>query len=65
VAALTHNLKKYLKFVGKKVSSKEIAMPIDVKSVVSIVSTYFGAFRYNLSLCFSLTKIAGKKPIVR
>jgi len=41
MAALTYNLKKYLKFVSKKATSKAIAMKVEVKS---IFSTLFPAF---------------------
>ena len=41
MAALTYNLKKYLKFVTKKAISKTIAIKVDVKSTVS---TCFSAF---------------------
>ena len=47
MAALTYNLKKYLRFVGKKVVSKAIAMKVEVESVFS---TCFAAFWFHFRL---------------
>ena len=41
MAALTYNLKKYLKFVNKKAISMAVAMKVEIKSTFSI---YFSAF---------------------
>jgi len=44
MAVLTYNLKKYLRFVSKKLVSKAIAMKIKVESIFSI---YFIAFWFH------------------
>jgi len=41
MAALTYNLKKYLKVVSKKAISKAIAMKIEVKSVFHLIFRSF------------------------
>ena len=46
MSALTYNLKKYLKFVSKKVLSNAIAMPIEVKSdFYTCISAFLLIFR--------------------
>ena len=42
MAALTYNLKKYLKFISKRAVSKAIAMQADIKSGFL---AYFAVFR--------------------
>jgi len=58
MAALTYNLKKYLKFVSKTAISKAIAMKPEVKSVFS---TYLFAFWLHLCPLFWGNKIIPKK----
>jgi len=41
MAALTYNLKKYLRFISKKAASKAITMKVEVKSALLV---YFSAF---------------------
>ena len=65
MASLCYNLKKYLKFVSKKPISQAIAMPIEVKTSVSVFLTCFLAFWCNLSLCFSTQKFANRNLIAR
>jgi transposase len=42
MAALTYNLKKYLKFVTKKTKSKAIAIKVEVKTILSHCFSAFG-----------------------
>ena len=58
MAALTYNLKKYLKFISKKVVSKAIAMQIEVNSIFLSV---FCLFSGHLSPYFWRLKIVNKK----
>ena len=48
MAAVSYNLKKYLKFITKKAKSKAVALQIEVKTAFS---TYFSAFRLIFSCC--------------
>jgi len=41
MSSLTYNLKKYLKFVSKKVSSKSVAIQIDVNTIFSACFSVF------------------------
>jgi transposase len=49
MAALTYNLKKYLKFINKKAVSKAIAMQLEVETVISayfsVLLLIFGRFK--------------------
>jgi len=58
MAALTYNLKKYLKCVTRKAISKAIAMKMEVKSVYRAC---FYTFRLYICSYFRLMEIAGKK----
>ena len=60
MAALTYNLKKYLKFVTRKAISKAIAMKIEVKSVFKAC---FYTFWFHICPHFWLMEIASKKTI--
>jgi len=43
MAALTYNLKKYMKFVSKKAVTKVMAMQVATKSAFSLILRYFGS----------------------
>ena len=64
MSALTYNLKKYLKFVSKKVASNMIAMSIEIKSVFSTCISVFCSFSGHLSPYFWRKKIINEKPII-
>ena len=64
MATLSYNLKKYLKFVSKKVASKAIAMQKEANSIFYTCFPFFGSFPGFLSLYFWRTKIINKKPTI-
>jgi len=57
MAALTYNLKKYLKFVNKKAISKVISIKIEVKHVYYNFFYVFVLFLTQLMPIFGLIKI--------
>ena len=52
MAALSYNLKKYLKFITKKAITNAVAMRIEIKSTFSTCFSAFCLFSGHLSLCF-------------
>jgi len=69
MAALTYNLKKYLKFIPKKVITNVIAMPANVGGAFALYFADFGLFfrlfSGDLRPRFCVTKIPERKIITR
>ena len=62
MAALTYNLKKYLKFISKKAISKAIAVQIEVSSIFSICFSVFLLIFRSFELLFLETENHKQKP---
>jgi transposase len=63
MAALTYNLKKYLKFIKRKTDFKEMAMQIPLQGVFLTVFRSWGLFSSDLSLHFEGLKIIDEKTM--